>query len=148
MVVKRRAVVLLSGGLDSTTVLAIAKSEGYITYALSFRYGQRHELEVEAAKKIATQFSVEEHAIAQIDLRMFGGSALTSDVAVPKNRQIEEMADEIPVTYVPARTTTFLSSSLACAEILGSSDILIGVNARDYSGYPDWRTEYIESYQT
>src|ERR1051326_1853695 len=148
MVVKRRAVVLLSGGLDSTTVLAIAKSEGYITYALSFRYGQRHELEIEAAKKIAMHIGVQEHAIAQIDLRMFGGSPLTSDVAVPKNRQIEEMADEIPITYVPARNTIFLSFALAWAEILGSSDIFIGVNALDYSGYPDCRPEYIEAYQT
>jgi 7-cyano-7-deazaguanine synthase len=148
MVVKHRAVVLLSGGLDSTTVLAIARNEGYITYALSFRYGQRHELEIEAAKKIATQFGVEEHAIAQIDLRMFGGSALTSDLAVPKNRQIEEMTDEIPITYVPARNTIFLSFALAWAEVLGSSDIFIGVNALDYSGYPDCRPEYIEAYQT
>lgn len=144
---KRRAVVLLSGGLDSTTTLAIAKHEGLEIYALTFRYGQRHEVEIEAARRIADHFAVKQHVIAQIDLRVFGGSALTSDIEVPKDRAIVEMAHGIPVTYVPARNTIFLSFALAWAEVLGSSDIFIGVNALDYSGYPDCRPEYIEAYQ-
>ena len=141
-----KAVVLLSGGLDSTTTLAIAKSEGYKIYALTFRYGQRHEVEIEAARRIAAYFDVDQHVVAQIDLRVFGGSALTSDIEVPKGRAIEEMGQGIPVTYVPARNTIFLSFALAWAEVLGSSDIFIGVNALDYSGYPDCRPEYIEAF--
>lgn len=142
-----KAVVLLSGGLDSTTTLAIAKSEGYKIYALTFRYGQRHEVEIEAARRIAAHFNADQHVVAQIDLCVFGGSALTSDIEVPKDRAIEEMGHGIPITYVPARNTIFLSFALAWAEVLGSSDIFIGVNALDYSGYPDCRPEYIEAYQ-
>ena len=144
---KSKAVVLLSGGLDSTTTLAIAMSEGYTPYAMTFRYGQRHKLEIEAAKTIAVRFGVVQHLIAEIDLRIFGGSALTSEIAVPKGRRPEAMTDEIPITYVPARNTIFLSFALAWAEVLGSNDIFIGVNALDYSGYPDCRPEYIEAYQ-
>jgi len=134
-----RAVVLLSGGLDSTTVLAIAKTAGYETYALSFSYGQRHSWELECARKVAADSGVKDHRIAQIDLRVFGGSALTADIGVPKGRSLEEMSESIPVTYVPARNTIFLSFALAWAEVLGSSDIFIGVNALDYSGYQDSR---------
>ena len=144
---KRRAVVLLSGGLDSTTTLAIARSEGYEIYALTFRYGQRHEVEIEAARHIAQLYGVAEHVVAEIDLRVFGGSALTANLEVPKDRALEEMAQGIPVTYVPARNTIFLSFALAWAEVLGASDIFIGVNALDYSGYPDCRPEYIEAFQ-
>ena len=144
---KPKAVVLLSGGLDSTTTLAIAKQEGFEPYALTFRYGQRHEAEIEAAQRVAARMGVAQHIIALIDLRMFGGSALTSDVAVPKGRQIDEMSNGIPITYVPARNTVFLSFALAWAEVLKSQDIFIGVNALDYSGYPDCRPEYIEAYQ-
>lgn len=143
----RRAVVLLSGGLDSTTVLAIAKAAGYETYALSFSYGQRHSWELECARKIASNAGVKDHRVAQIDLRVFGGSALTADINVPKGRSVEEMSDKIPVTYVPARNTIFLSFALAWAEVLGSSDIFIGVNALDYSGYPDCRPEFIEAFE-
>jgi 7-cyano-7-deazaguanine synthase len=144
----RKAVVLLSGGLDSATVLAIAKSEGYQPYALSFSYGQRHSWELEAAKRVATAIGAEQHRIASIDLRAFGGSALTSDIAVPKGRADEEIAHGIPITYVPARNTIFLSFALAWAEVLGASDIFIGVNALDYSGYPDCRPEFIAAYET
>jgi 7-cyano-7-deazaguanine synthase len=144
---KRRAVLLLSGGLDSTTTLAIAKSEGYEIYALTFRYGQRHEVEIEAARRIAALNAVAGHVVAQIDLRAFGGSALTDDIAVPKARAVDEIAQGIPVTYVPARNTIFLSFALAWAEVLGASDIFIGVNALDYSGYPDCRPEYVEAFQ-
>jgi 7-cyano-7-deazaguanine synthase len=144
---KKRAVVLLSGGLDSTTTLAIAQSEGYEVYALTFRYGQRHELEIEAARRISTLSGVSRHIVAQIDLREFGGSALTSEIAVPKGRALEEMAREIPVTYVPARNTIFLSFALGWAEVLEAEDIFIGVNALDYSGYPDCRPEYIAAYE-
>lgn len=144
---KRRAVVLLSGGLDSTTTLAIAQSEGYDVYALTFRYGQRHEAEIEAARRVAALFHVAQHVVAEIDLRVFGGSALTSDIEVPKGRAPEEMSEGIPVTYVPARNTIFLSYALAWAEVLGASDVFIGVNALDYSGYPDCRPEYIEAFQ-
>ena len=143
----RKAVVLLSGGLDSTTVLAIAQSQGFVAHAMTFRYGQRHEIEIDAAKKIAAQRGVEKHVITDIDLRVFGGSALTSNIDVPKGRSLDEMGHGIPVTYVPARNTIFLSFALAWAEVLGSSDIFIGVNALDYSGYPDCRPEYIEAYQ-
>jgi 7-cyano-7-deazaguanine synthase len=144
---KKRAVVLLSGGLDSTTVLAVAQAEGFEVYALTFRYGQRHELEIEAARRISALFGVERHIVAQIDLREFGGSALTSEIAVPKGRAVEEMTSAIPVTYVPARNTIFLSFALAWAEVLEAEDIFIGVNALDYSGYPDCRPEYIEAYE-
>lgn len=143
----KAAVVLLSGGLDSTTVLAIAKAAGYETHALSFSYGQRHSWELECARKVALSARVKEHRIAQIDLRVFGGSALTADIKVPKGRSVEEMSGEIPVTYVPARNTIFLSFALAWAEVLGSSDIFIGVNALDYSGYPDCRPEFIEAFE-
>jgi 7-cyano-7-deazaguanine synthase len=143
----KKAVVLLSGGLDSTTVLAIAKNEGYEVYALSFSYGQRHSWELSAAKHVAESFGVVQHRVANIDLRAFGGSALTDDIGVPKGRAIDEMAHGIPVTYVPARNTIFLSFALAWAEVLGCSDIFIGVNALDYSGYPDCRPEFIEAFE-
>jgi 7-cyano-7-deazaguanine synthase len=144
---KPNGVVLLSGGLDSSTTLAIAKSWGYRTYALTFRYGQKHQIELQFARKIAEQLGAEKHVIADIDLRVFGGSALTDDIAVPKNRNEAEMNSGIPVTYVPARNTIFLSFALAWAEVLGANDIFIGVNAVDYSGYPDCRPEYIEAYE-
>jgi len=143
----KKAVVLLSGGLDSTTVLAMASAAGYETSALSFRYGQRHEAELEAAARVARRFGVRQHVVAQIDLRMFGGSALTSNIDVPKNRPLAEMSRGIPITYVPARNTVFLSFALAWAEVLEASDIFIGVNALDYSGYPDCRPEYIAAYE-
>jgi 7-cyano-7-deazaguanine synthase len=143
----KRAVVLLSGGLDSATTLAIAKADGYDVSALSFRYGQRHEAELDAAARVAKRFGVRDHVVAQIDLRMFGGSALTSDIAVPKDRPLNEMSQGIPITYVPARNTVFLSFALAWSEVLGASDIFMGVNALDYSGYPDCRPEYIEAYE-
>jgi len=143
----RRAVVLLSGGLDSATALAIAGDEGFEVYALTFRYGQRHEAEIDAARRIASRAGVTRHVIAEIDLRAFGGSALTADIPVPKGRAAHEMAAAIPITYVPARNTIFLSYALAWAEVLGANDIVIGVNALDYSGYPDCRPEYIEAFQ-
>lgn len=141
------AVVLLSGGLDSTTVLAIAKDRGYLPYALSFRYGQRHAVELEAARRVAASLGVERHVVAEIDLRVFGGSALTADIAVPKHGNSAELAEDIPTTYVPARNTIFLSFALAYAETVGAQDIFIGVNALDYSGYPDCRPEYIAAFQ-
>ena len=144
---QKKAVVLLSGGLDSATVLAIARAQGYQPYALSFSYGQRHSFELEAAKRVAASLGAAQHRIAVIDLRIFGGSALTADIEVPKGRDAAEMSHGIPITYVPARNTIFLSFALAWAEVLDSSDIFIGVNALDYSGYPDCRPEYIESYQ-
>lgn len=144
---KAKAVVLLSGGIDSTTTLAIAKDRGFEVYALSFRYGQRHKVELDAAKKVAQFFRVIKHMIVDIDLRSFGGSALTDEVEVPKGRELEAMSRDIPVTYVPARNTIFLSFALAWAEVLGSEDIFIGVNALDYSGYPDCRPEYIAAYE-
>src|SRR5437879_7314298 len=143
----KSAVILLSGGLDSSTVLAIAKSEGFAPHAITFRYGQRHQLEIEAAKRVAMQSAVAQHIIADIDLRTFGGSALTSDIAVPKGREAKDMQQEIPITYVPARNTIFLSFALAWAEVLESSDIFIGVNAVDSSGYPDCRPEFIEAFE-
>lgn len=146
-VARKNAVILLSGGLDSTTTLAIAKKEGFDLYALSFRYGQRHEAELEAATRLATKFHVARHLVAEIDLRLFGGSALTDDIDVPKGRSQSEMGNGIPVTYVPARNTIFLSYALAWAEVLGAADIFIGVNALDFSGYPDCRPEYIQSYE-
>lgn len=141
------AVVLLSGGLDSTTVLAMAKRDGFACHALSFRYGQRHEVELAAASKVASVLGVEQHVVVDIDLRIFGGSALTADVEVPKHESADELGGDIPVTYVPARNTIFLSFALAWAEVLESSDIFIGVNALDYSGYPDCRPEFIHSFQ-
>jgi 7-cyano-7-deazaguanine synthase len=143
----RNAVVLLSGGLDSTTVLAIAQAAGFTAYALSFDYGQRHATELEAASHIAREAGVAGHLVAKIDLRIFGGSALTADIAVPKGRSHNDMGDGIPITYVPARNTIFLSFALAWAETLGASDIFVGVNALDYSGYPDCRPEYIEAFE-
>jgi len=145
---ERRAVVLLSGGLDSTTCLAIAKAEGFTPHALSFRYGQRHEAELAAARRVAKALGVAEHIVADIDLRTFGGSALTADIDVPKGRAAESVGGDIPITYVPARNTIFLSFALAWAEVLGASDIFIGVNALDYSGYPDCRPEYIRAYES
>jgi 7-cyano-7-deazaguanine synthase len=145
---KPAAVVLLSGGLDSTTVLAIAKSLGFDCYALSFNYGQRHIHELKAAETVASSQGVARHVVAQIDLREFGGSALTADIEVPKGRSTTDMSHGIPITYVPARNTVFLSFALAWAETLGSSDIFVGVNALDYSGYPDCRPEYIAAYET
>lgn len=146
MTAVRKAVVLLSGGLDSTTVLAIARDEGFACHALTFRYGQRHANEIEAAKRVANAAQVTEHVIAEIDLRVFGGSALTSDIAVPKHADAADLGDGIPVTYVPARNTIFLSFALAWAEVLGACDIFIGVNALDYSGYPDCRPEFIDAF--
>ncbi len=142
---KKKAIILLSGGLDSTTIMAIAKQEEYDLYALSFDYGQRHKVELEAAKKITQFFGVVEHKIAQIDLRVFGGSALTADIDVPKNHLGE---DTIPATYVPARNAIFLAYSLGYAEVIGAVDIFIGVNAVDYSGYPDCRVEFIKAFET
>jgi 7-cyano-7-deazaguanine synthase len=149
MAEKRKAVVLLSGGLDSATVLAIARAEGFDCHALSFHYGQRHEHELTAASQVARQLGATQHVIARIDLRAFGRSALTSDdIAVPKDRALDQLSgDDIPITYVPARNTIFLSFALAFAEVLGSVDIFIGVNALDYSGYPDCRPEYIHAYE-
>jgi 7-cyano-7-deazaguanine synthase len=147
VITSARAVVLLSGGLDSTTTLAIARAAGFDTFALSFQYGQRHAYELEAARRVAAALGATDHLIATIDLRMFGGSALTSDIDVPKHRPLDAMGDGIPITYVPARNTIFLSFALAWAEVLGAQDIFIGVNALDYSGYPDCRPEYIEAYE-
>jgi 7-cyano-7-deazaguanine synthase len=144
---KKKAIVLLSGGLDSATVLAIAQSLNFATYALSFSYGQRHKIELESAKKIATEFGVVEHKIAQIDLRIFGNSALTDEIDVPKNQNLFETNKKIPITYVPARNTIFLSYALAYAEIVGAKNIFIGVNAVDYSGYPDCRIEFIKAFE-
>lgn len=146
--VRPRAVVLLSGGLDSTTVLAITREQGFEPYALSFSYGQRHVQELAAAETVAKTQGAFKHVVAQIDLREFGGSALTADITVPKGRSASDMSHGIPITYVPARNTVFLSFALAWAETLGASDIFIGVNALDYSGYPDCRPEYIAAYET
>ncbi|HEY3308924.1 MAG TPA: 7-cyano-7-deazaguanine synthase QueC [Desulfuromonadaceae bacterium] len=140
---ERKAVVLYSGGLDSTTCLAIAKSEGFTPYAISFSYGQRHSHELEVAKANAASLGAAEHLVVEFDLRLMGGSALTADIAVPKGG----VGEDIPVTYVPARNTIFLSFGLGWAEVLGAFDIFIGVNALDYSGYPDCRPEYIEAYE-
>ena len=143
----KKAVVLLSGGIDSTTMLAIAQSQGYSVYAMSFRYGQRHTLELDRAKQISEKTGVEKHIIIDIDLRAFGGSALTDDIDVPKGRSDQEIGTGIPITYVPARNTIFLSFALAWAETLEIDTVFIGVNALDYSGYPDCRPEYIAAYQ-
>ncbi|HEU4878633.1 MAG TPA: 7-cyano-7-deazaguanine synthase QueC [Gemmatimonadaceae bacterium] len=141
-----KAVLLLSGGLDSTTLLALASSQGYAIHALSFRYGQRHSAEIPAARKIASHYNVVQHVVTDIDLRVFGGSALTSDVDVPKDRAVDD-SGEIPITYVPARNTIFLSFALAWSEVIGAADIFIGVNALDYSGYPDCRPEFIDAFE-
>jgi 7-cyano-7-deazaguanine synthase len=143
----RRAVVLASGGLDSTTCLAVAAAAGFEVYSLTFDYGQRHRVELEAAERCAKAFHAKQHLVIKFDLRAMGGSALTSEVDVPKGRDESKMVSEIPITYVPARNTIFLSFALGWAEVLGSSDIFIGVNAVDYSGYPDCRPEFIAQYQ-
>lgn len=143
---KRKAVVLLSGGLDSTTVLAWAIDQGFEVFALSFQYGQRHSFELDAARRVAMRYRVARHMVFDVDLSRFGGSALTGDMAVPKSRSPEDMAHDIPITYVPARNTVFLSLALAWAETLGAQDICVGVNALDYSGYPDCRPEYIQAF--
>jgi 7-cyano-7-deazaguanine synthase len=142
----KRAVCLLSGGLDSSTCLALARRDGYECYALSFDYGQRHQVELDAAARVAEALGVERHIVVKIGLNVFGGSALTDDIDVPKGRSLDEMGKGIPVTYVPARNTIFLSFALAWAEVLEASDIFIGVNALDYSGYPDCRPEFIEAF--
>jgi len=143
----RKAVILLSGGLDSTTVLAIAKSLGFENYAISFRYGQRHKFELTAAKNIAEFLGVKKHLILDVDLSSIGGSALTDDFAVPKGREEAQMSSDIPITYVPARNTIFLSLALGWAEVLGARDIFIGANVVDYSGYPDCRPEFISAFE-
>lgn len=143
-----KAVVLLSGGLDSSTVLKIATAKHSYVYALSFRYGQRHSVELDCARRVADSANVANHVIVDIDLRQFGGSALTDDIDVPKDRSDSEMADEIPITYVPARNTIFLSFALAWAEVLKADNIYVGVNAVDYSGYPDCRPEFITAFET
>ncbi len=142
-----KAVVLLSGGIDSATTLAIVQNMGFDIYALSFRYGQRHVVELEAAARVAQSGNVAKHLVVDIDLRKIGGSALTADIDVPKSRSTKQMGKDIPVTYVPARNTIFLSYALAWAEVIGANDIFIGVNALDYSGYPDCRPEYIAAYE-
>ena len=144
---KPKAVLLLSGGLDSTTLLALARRDGFAVHAMSFRYGQRHAHELEAARAVARAYGVAAHVVVDIDLRVFGGSALTADIAVPKDRDEQAMASGVPITYVPARNTIFLSYALAWAEVLGARDIFIGVNALDYSGYPDCRPEYVAAYE-
>jgi 7-cyano-7-deazaguanine synthase len=143
----RRAICLVSGGLDSATCLAIARDGGFECYSLSFDYGQRHRIELDAARRVVEQLGVREHRIAKIDLRVFGGSALTDDIDVPKDRAAGEMSNGIPPTYVPARNTIFLSFALAYAEVVAAEDIFIGVNAIDYSGYPDCRPEFIEAFE-
>jgi 7-cyano-7-deazaguanine synthase len=143
----KKAVVLSSGGVDSTTVMAMARQEGYQIYSLSFHYGQRHVLELKAAKSVAEALGAKEHLVIDVDLAKIGGSALTGDIEVPKARTDEEMEQDIPITYVPARNTIFLSYAIAWAEVLGASDIFTGINAIDYSGYPDCRPEYIEAFE-
>ncbi|NUQ22198.1 MAG: 7-cyano-7-deazaguanine synthase QueC [Gemmatimonadaceae bacterium] len=142
-----KAVLLLSGGLDSTTLLALARRDGFAVHAMSFRYGQRHAHELEAARRVARTYGVAAHVVVDIDLRVFGGSALTAEIEVPKDRDEREMASGVPITYVPARNTIFLSYALAWAEVLGARDIFIGVNALDYSGYPDCRPEYVAAFE-
>lgn len=144
----KNAVILLSGGLDSATCMAIAAEQGFVLHALSFDYGQRHRVELEAAQRVAQKFGAASHRTAHIDMNLFGGSALTdSAIAVPKDRSSQELAGGIPITYVPARNTVFLSYALGLAEVLGALDIFIGVNALDYSGYPDCRPEFVDAYQ-
>ncbi len=140
------AVVLLSGGVDSATTLAIARNQGFLPYGLSFAYGQRHSRELESAKRVAAALGAKEHLVLGLDLRLIGGSALTGAIAVPKGRSLEEIGSEIPVTYVPARNTIFLAHALAWAEVLGAEDVFFGANVLDYSGYPDCRPEYIEAF--
>lgn len=147
MPVAPKAIVLLSGGLDSATTLAIAQDAGYAAYALSFRYGQRHAIEIAAAEAIAQRMRVERHLVMDIDLRQFGGSALTAEIPVPKSQSVEAIGQAIPITYVPARNTVFLSLALAWAETVGAADIFLGVNALDYSGYPDCRPEFIAAFE-
>ncbi len=142
-----KAVLLLSGGLDSATCLAIADRQGFDVYALSFAYGQRHEIELKQAADLAERYKAREHKVINIDLRAFGGSALTDDIPVPKGKRLDEIGEDIPVTYVPARNTIFLALALGYAESVGAFDIFIGVNAMDYSGYPDCRPEYIEAFE-
>src|SRR4051794_4710060 len=142
-----RAICLLSGGLDSSTCLAVARNQGFACYTLSFDYGQRHRVELDAARRIAERLGAREHRVVPIDLRAFGGSALTADINVPKGRSAGEMGHGVPITYVPARNTIFLSFALAWAEILSASDIFLGVNAIDYSGYPDCRPEFISAFE-
>ena len=144
----KKAVILLSGGLDSATTLAIAQNDGFTPYGLTFSYGQRHQFEIGASQKIAEACNLTDHIITEIDLRAFGGSALTDDIDVPKDRSESTMSGSIPITYVPARNTIFLSFALAWAEVLQSNDIFLGVNSMDYSGYPDCRPEYIQSFQS
>lgn len=144
----RKAVCLLSGGLDSATCLGVARRDGFASYALSFDYGQRHIYELEAAARVAAALGAVDHRVARIDLRMFGGSALTAGIDVPKHRSVAEMGTGIPITYVPARNTIFLSFAMAWAEVLGASDIFLGVNAVDYSGYPDCRPEFVAAFET
>jgi 7-cyano-7-deazaguanine synthase len=143
----RPAVVLLSGGVDSSTTLAIARNQGFLAYALSFAYGQRHSRELESAKRVAAALGAKEHLVLSLDLRLIGGSALTGPIAVPKGRSLEEIGSEIPVTYVPARNTIFLGHALARAEVVGAEDVFFGANVLDYSGYPDCRPEYIEAFE-
>ncbi len=143
-----RAVILLSGGLDSSTVLAIARSRGYLCYCLSFRYGQKQDIELKRAAQVAETMQAEQHLILNLDLGTIGGSALTSDIEVPKDRTVREMDEEIPVTYVPARNIIFLSQALAWAEVIGAADIFLGINAVDYSGYPDCRPEFLQAFET
>ena len=143
-----QCVLLLSGGLDSTTMLAVAQAEGFDVHAMTFRYGQRHSGEIDAARRVAKHYGVSDHVVVDIDLRTFGGSALTADIDVPKDRTADAMSHGIPITYVPARNTIFLSFCLAWAEVLGARDIFIGVNALDYSGYPDCRPEYVAAFET
>lgn len=144
---QKPAVILLSGGLDSTTTLAIAKEQGFLPHAITFRYGQRHDVEVDLAKRVGERFGVVRHAVVDIDLRAFGGSALTSEIEVPKSESVDDIGDGIPITYVPARNTIFLSFALAFAEVTESVDIFIGVNALDYSGYPDCRPAFVSAYE-
>jgi len=141
------AVVLLSGGLDSTTTLALAKEQGFRAYALTVRYGQRHSIELDAARRVADALGVAQHIVAGVDLSLFGGSALTDDIPVPKDNDPEQIGDDIPSTYVPARNTVFLSVALAWAEVLGAQDIFLGINALDYSGYPDCRGEFVQAFE-
>jgi 7-cyano-7-deazaguanine synthase len=143
-----KAIVLLSGGLDSSTTLAVAKGQGFSLYALTFRYGQKHEKEIEAAERIARYFQVSQHRVFEVNLAIFGGSALTDKMEIPKGRDLEQIASDIPVTYVPARNIIFLSLALAWAEVLETRDIFIGVNALDYSGYPDCRPDFIAAFET
>ena len=143
----KKAVVLSSGGLDSTTVIALAIKQGFDVYALSFDYGQRHRCELDAARRVARAMGVRDHVVASIDLRIFGGSALTADIEVPKGRDSDRMSAEIPATYVPARNTIFLSFALGWCEVIGAQDIFIGINAVDYSGYPDCRPEFLEAFE-